>query len=54
LEEFLYAYKGAFQDPKGIPPRRGVEHETHIFPNSPLFNIGMYKEFVLEANKVKK
>jgi hypothetical protein len=31
-----------------------VEHEIHFFPNSPLPNIGLYRQSILEANEVKK
>ena len=40
LGELLKEYKGVFQDPKGIPPKREVEHEIQLFPNSHFPNIG--------------
>ena len=52
--EFLKAYKGVFQEPKGIPPKREVEHEIQLFPDSPLLNIELYRQSILEANEVKK
>jgi hypothetical protein len=27
LEEFLWAYKGVFQEPKGLPPKRELDPE---------------------------
>jgi hypothetical protein len=54
LEEFLKAYRGVFQDLKGIPPKRRVEHEIQLLLDSPLSNIGLYRHFVLEKNEVKK
>jgi hypothetical protein len=51
LEEFLKEYRGVFQEPKGIPPKREVEHEIQLFPDSPLPNIGLYRQFVLEETK---
>jgi hypothetical protein len=41
LEEFLKAYMGVFQDPKGLPPKRKVE-------------IRLYRQYLLESNQVKK
>jgi hypothetical protein len=43
LEELLKAYRGVFQEPKGIPLKREVEHKIQLFPNSPLSNIGLYR-----------
>jgi hypothetical protein len=42
LEELIKAYKGVFHEPKGIPPKREVEHGIQLFPNSPLLNIRLY------------
>ena len=30
-------------DPKGLPPKRELEHEIQLLPDSPLPNIGLYK-----------
>jgi hypothetical protein len=54
LDELLHEYKGVFKDPKGIPPKRDVEHEIQLLPDSPLPNIGLYRKFILEVNEVKK
>jgi len=54
LEDLLQAYGGVFQEPKGTPPKREVEHEIQLLPESPLSNIGLYRESVLEADEVKK
>jgi hypothetical protein len=43
LEEFLQHYIGVFQEPKGIPPKRDVEYEIKLFPDSPFSNIGLYR-----------
>jgi hypothetical protein len=43
LEDFLHAYKGVFQEPKGIPTKREVEHEIQLLSGSPLPNIEMYR-----------
>jgi hypothetical protein len=54
LEELLQAYRGVFQEPKGLPPKREVEHEIQLLLDSPLLNIGFYRQSILEANEVKK
>jgi len=54
LEELLQAYRGVLQELKGIPPKREVEHGIQLLPDSPLSNVGQYRQFVMEANEVKK
>jgi hypothetical protein len=54
LEEFLKAYMGVFHDPKGIPPQKEVEKKIQLFLESPLLNIGLYRQSILEENEVKK
>jgi hypothetical protein len=54
LEKLLHAYRGLFQEPKLLPPKRKVEHEIQLLPDSPLPNIGLYRQSILEANEVKK
>jgi hypothetical protein len=43
-----------FQEPKGIPLKREVDHEIKLMLQSPLSNIGLYRQSVMEANEVKK
>ena len=54
LEELLQAYKDVFREPKGLPPKRELEHEIQQLPDSPLPNIGLYMHSVIEASEVKK
>jgi hypothetical protein len=42
LEELLQEYKDVFKEPKVLPPKRDMEHEIQLFPDSPLSNIGLY------------
>ena len=30
LEEVIFGYDGLFQDPKGFPLKREIEHEIHL------------------------
>jgi hypothetical protein len=43
-----------FQEPKGILPEREVEQEIKKNPDSLLPNIGLYREYVLEVDEMKK
>lgn len=54
MEELLQAYKDVFQEPKGLPPKREVEHKIQLLLDFPLPNIGLYRQFVIEASEVKK
>ena len=36
-------YDDIFQVPKGLPPKRQVEHEIQLQKDVPLPNIGMYR-----------
>lgn len=54
LEEFLQEYSDVFREPKGLPPKREVEHEFHIFQNSQFLNIVVYMNYIIEASEVKK
>jgi hypothetical protein len=54
LKELLQACRKVFQEPKGLPPNREVEHEIQLLPDFPLPNIGLYKQSILKADEVKK
>jgi hypothetical protein len=43
-----------FKEPKGLPPKRGVQHEIQLQQDSPLPNIGMYRMSVMENAEIKK
>jgi hypothetical protein len=43
-----------FKEPKEIPPKRDVEKKIQLFLDSPLSNIGLYKQSGLDSNDVKK
>jgi hypothetical protein len=43
-----------FQEPKGLPPKRGIQHEIQLQQDCPLTNIGMYRMSVMENVEIKK
>jgi len=47
LEEFPNEYRGFFKEPKRIPTKRDVEHEIQLLSESPLPNIGLYRQSIL-------
>ena len=47
-------YDEMFQKQKGLPPKRGIQHEIQLQQDCPLPNIGMYWMSVMESAKIKK
>ena len=41
-------YDILFQEPKGLPPKREIQHEIHLQWDAPLPNIGMYMSSIIE------
>jgi hypothetical protein len=39
---------------KGLPPKRGIQHEIQLQQDSPLPNIGMYRMSLMENDEIKK
>jgi hypothetical protein len=54
LYEVVAQYDEIFKEPKGLPSKRGVQHEIQLQQDSPLPNIGMYKMSVMENAEIKK
>jgi hypothetical protein len=54
LFEFVNQYDDMFKGPKGLPPKRGIQHEIQLQQDCPLPNIGMYRMPVMENAKIKK
>ena len=42
-----------FQEPKGFPPKRGIQHEIQLQQDVPLPNIGMYCMSIMESLEIK-
>ena len=43
-----------FQDPKGLPLKREIQHEIHLQQDVPLPNIAMYRMSVMQNEEIKK
>ena len=43
-----------FGEPKELPPKREVEHEIQLLPDSSFPNIGLYRKSGIEESEVKK
>ena len=54
LVKVISNYDIMFQEPKGLPPKREIEHEIYLQQDAPLPNIGMYMLSALENAKIKK
>jgi hypothetical protein len=54
LYEVVNPYNEMFKEPKGLPPKRGIQHEIQLQQDSPLPNIGMYRMSVMENAEIKK
>jgi len=54
LVDIVSQYDEMFQEPKGLPPKRGIQHEIQLQQDCPLPNIGMYKMLVMESIEIKK
>ena len=54
LCELISNYDEMFQEPKGLAPMRGIQHEIQVQQYCPLSNIGMYRMSVMESAEIKK
>jgi hypothetical protein len=54
LFEVVNQYDEMFKEPKGLPPKRGIQHEIPLQQDSPLPNIGMYRMSIMENYEIKK
>ena len=43
-----------FQEPNGLPPKRGIQHEIQLQQDVPLPNIGMYRMSIMENVEIKR
>ena len=50
LIEIISEYDDLFQDPKGLLPKREIQHEIHLQQDVPLPNIAMYRMSVIQNN----
>ena len=54
LFDVLRKHGEMFQEPKGLPPKRGIQHEIQLQQDVPLPNIGMYHMSIMESMEIKK
>ena len=54
LTKVVSDYDILFQEPKGFPPKREIQHEIHLQQDAPLPNIGMYIYSLIENVEIKK
>jgi hypothetical protein len=54
LYEVVNQYDEMFKEPKGLPPKRGIQHEIQLQQDCPLPNIGMYRMSVMDNAEIKK
>jgi hypothetical protein len=54
LYKIVNQYDEMFKEPKGLPLKRGVQHEIQLQQECPLPNIGMYRMSVMEIAEIEK
>ena len=54
IEKVVSEYDVLFQEPKGLPPKKGIVHDIILQQDVPLPNTGMYRLFALENAEIKK
>jgi hypothetical protein len=54
LYEVVNQYDEMFQEPKGLPPKRAIQHEIQLQQDCPLPIIGPYRMSVMENVEIKK
>jgi hypothetical protein len=54
LYELVNQYDEMFQEPKGLPPKRAIQHEIRLQQDCPLPNIGIYRMSVMDNVEIKK
>jgi len=54
LVDVVNQYGYMFQEPKGLPPKRGIQHEIQLQQDFPFPNINMYRMSILESLEIKE
>eukprot|EP00253_Pinus_taeda_P020842 PITA_20842 len=54
IEKIVSKYDVLFQEPKGMPPKKGIVHDIILQQDVPLPNIEMYRLSALENAEIKK
>jgi len=54
IEKIVSEYDVLFQEPQGLPPKKGIVHDIILQQDVPLSNIGMHRLSTLENVEIKK
>nr|CAD1839448.1 unnamed protein product [Ananas comosus var. bracteatus] len=54
VAKLIGEHQDLFQEVRGLPPKRAVEHEIQLINDAPLPNLGMYRNSVVENEKIKR
>ena len=54
LFDVVSQHGNIFQEPSGLPPKRGIQHEIQLQQDVPLPKIGMYRMSIMESLEIKK
>jgi len=52
--DLISNYNELFQEPRGLPPKREIQHEIHLLHDAPLPNIFMYRMLAIEMEEIKQ
>lgn len=47
--DLVNQYGDMFQEPKGLPPKRGIQHEIQLQQDYPLPKVDMYRMLIMES-----
>ena len=54
MVKIISTYDDLFQEPKGLPPKREIQHEIQLQQDVPLPNIDIYSLSILQNGEIKK
>ncbi|MDZ7970879.1 MAG: reverse transcriptase family protein, partial [Nostoc sp. DedSLP03] len=54
IRELLDRYESLFSKVEGLPPRRPIDHEINLVAESPLPNLALYRNSIMENEEIKR
>lgn len=54
LDQLQKKYESIFTEPKGLPPRRAIEHDIQLLLESSLPKIGLYRTSIVESEEIER